>query len=90
MNKLNIRDDDGNEKAIDLDSLDLGTTTGESLTQEKSDALKKLLSNGSLDGLTPADKDELKDVVARIGAGKIPELAAAALVRFDLSWVSIK
>ena len=90
MATFSIRDDSGNDNTVDLDNLNVSTSSGDELSGEQSEALQKLLTNGNLDGLGSDDSEKLKDIVARIGAGQIPELAAAVLVRFDLSWVSIK
>ena len=90
MAAFTIKDDKGDDQKIDLANMNVSTNTGDELSAEQSDALQKLLTHGSLDKLDSADAEKLKDIVARIGSGQVPELAAAVLVRFDLSWVSIK
>ena len=90
MATFSIKDDKGNDQRIDLANMNVSTSSGDELSDEQSDALQKLLAHGSLDKLESVDADKLKDIVARIGSGQVPELAAAVLVRFDLSWVSIK
>ena len=88
MATMKIKDDKGQLVDLDLEKLTISTNQG-SLTPDQEDAVKKLFSSGDLGSLDQATRDKLRDISARIGAGGVPQLASAVLVRFDLKWVSI-
>ncbi|WP_196887323.1 hypothetical protein [Aureivirga sp. CE67] len=90
MATFKIKDDNGNLNEIDIDKLSFTDGDSTEISAEKKEAISKFLEAGNLDDLDDNSKNLLKDIKARIGSGNIPELAAAVLVRFDVSWVSIK
>lgn len=88
MATMKIKDDQGQLVDLDLEKLTVTSSQG-TLTPDQEEAVKKLFSSGDLDSLDNSTRDKLRDISARIGAGGVPQLASAVLVRFDLKWVSI-
>lgn len=86
---MKIKNDSGEMVDLDFSKLQLDAD-GKAPSDEQKEIIAALFESGSMDALSSDQLEKIKNISARLGHGEIPELAKAIIVRFDLSWVSIK